>query len=241
MTGSRRPVAQRQRRRRRQPVNMVAVVVSGVSPGALVLLERRGRRRFTRVADGCSCGRTGRCCTRGRPPSSWWRLPSSQMVPGRFGGVPAGDGLDQLDAGPLGRGDGGADLPTAEAPCESSPGRWRRPCRWGWRSPWAARAGLLALFGRARPLVAAGALKSITSPVSLRLAQDAGVPVKATLAGVLLAGMIGATLGPSAPAPDGRARPARRWGSRWAAARTATGWRGRWNSGGPRGRSRPSR
>ena len=58
--------------------------------------------------------------------------------------------------------------------------------------------GLLALFGRARPVVAAGALKSITSPVSLRLALDNGVPVKATLAGVLIAGMIGATLGPTA-------------------------------------------
>ena len=57
--------------------------------------------------------------------------------------------------------------------------------------------GLLAMFGRTRPVVAAGALKSITSPVSLRLALDAGVPVKATLAGVLLAGMIGATLGPT--------------------------------------------
>ena len=56
--------------------------------------------------------------------------------------------------------------------------------------------GLLTLFGRTRPVVAAGALKSITSPVSLRLALDAGVPVKATLAGVLMAGMIGATLGP---------------------------------------------
>ena len=57
--------------------------------------------------------------------------------------------------------------------------------------------GLLALFGRARPVIAAGALKSITSPVSLRLALDSGVPVKATLAGVLIAGMIGATLGPA--------------------------------------------
>ena len=57
--------------------------------------------------------------------------------------------------------------------------------------------GLLALFGRARPVLAAGALKSITSPVSLRLALDAGVPVKATLAGVLIAGIVGATLGPT--------------------------------------------
>ena len=57
--------------------------------------------------------------------------------------------------------------------------------------------GLLALFGQARPVVAAGALKSITSPVSLRLALDNGVPLKATLAGVLIAGMIGATLGPT--------------------------------------------
>ena len=56
--------------------------------------------------------------------------------------------------------------------------------------------GLLAAFGRARPVVAAGALKSITSPVSWRLALDSGVPVKATLAGTLIAGILGATLGP---------------------------------------------
>ena len=58
--------------------------------------------------------------------------------------------------------------------------------------------GMLALFGRARPVVAAGALKSITSPVAYRLAADTGVPLDATLAGVLIAGMLGATLGPSA-------------------------------------------
>lgn len=58
--------------------------------------------------------------------------------------------------------------------------------------------GLLAAFGRARPVVAAGALKSITSPVAATLAQDAHVPVDATLAGVLIAGMLGATVGPSA-------------------------------------------
>ena len=57
---------------------------------------------------------------------------------------------------------------------------------------------LLAGFGRARPVVAAGALKSITSPVAAQLAKDNRVPVDATLAGVLIAGMMGATLGPSA-------------------------------------------
>lgn len=56
--------------------------------------------------------------------------------------------------------------------------------------------GLLMLGGRVRPIVAAGAMKSITSPVSLRLALDAGVPVKATLAGVLIAGIVGTTFGP---------------------------------------------
>ena len=58
--------------------------------------------------------------------------------------------------------------------------------------------GLLACFGRARPVVAAGALKSITSPVAAQLAKDNHVPVDATLAGVLIAGMLGATLGPTA-------------------------------------------
>lgn len=58
--------------------------------------------------------------------------------------------------------------------------------------------GLLVLFGRARPIVAAGALKSITSPVAYRLAADTGTPVDATLAGVLIAGMLGATVGPTA-------------------------------------------
>ena len=58
--------------------------------------------------------------------------------------------------------------------------------------------GMLALFGRGRPVVAAGALKSITSPVAYRLAADTGVPLDATLAGVLIAGMLGATVGPTA-------------------------------------------
>ena len=57
--------------------------------------------------------------------------------------------------------------------------------------------GLLAVFGRARPVVAAGALKSITSPVAYRLAADTHTPVDASLAGVLIAGMMGATVGPS--------------------------------------------
>lgn len=58
--------------------------------------------------------------------------------------------------------------------------------------------GLLALCGQVRGVVAAGALKSITSPVAWRLAADNGVPVKATLAGVLVAGLFGATVGPMA-------------------------------------------
>ncbi len=55
--------------------------------------------------------------------------------------------------------------------------------------------GLLAAAGRPRAVMAAGALKSITSPVGLRLAQDAHVSTDATLAGILLAGMLGATVG----------------------------------------------
>ncbi len=58
--------------------------------------------------------------------------------------------------------------------------------------------GLLAWFGRARSVVAAGALKSITSPVAAQLALDNRVPVDASLAGVLIAGMLGATVGPTA-------------------------------------------
>ena len=54
---------------------------------------------------------------------------------------------------------------------------------------------LLAAAGRARPVVASGALKSITSPVGLRLALDAHVSMDATVAGILLAGMLGATVG----------------------------------------------
>lgn len=57
---------------------------------------------------------------------------------------------------------------------------------------------MLALFGRSRPVVAAGALKSITSPVAAQLARENRVPVDATLAGVLIAGMMGATVGPTA-------------------------------------------
>ena len=62
----------------------------------------------------------------------------------------------------------------------------------------ASTTGLLAAFGRTRGIVAAGALKSITSPVAYRLAADSRVPVDATLAGVLIAGMLGATVGPTA-------------------------------------------
>ena len=65
--------------------------------------------------------------------------------------------------------------------------------------------GMLALFGRARPVVAAGALKSITTPVATQLAKDAHVPLDATLAGVLIAGMLGATLGPGGVVLDTRA------------------------------------
>ena len=50
---------------------------------------------------------------------------------------------------------------------------------------------------RAWPVVAGGTLKSITSPVAYRLAVDAGVSVDAAMAGVLIAGMLGATVGPA--------------------------------------------
>ena len=56
---------------------------------------------------------------------------------------------------------------------------------------------LLAAGGRPRPVVAAGALKSITTPVSYRLAVDAHVSRDAALAGTLIAGMLGATVGPA--------------------------------------------
>ena len=55
---------------------------------------------------------------------------------------------------------------------------------------------LLAAAGRPRPVVAAGALKSITTPVTYRLAVDAHVSKDAALAGTLIAGMLGATVGP---------------------------------------------
>ena len=55
---------------------------------------------------------------------------------------------------------------------------------------------LLAAGGRPRPVVAAGALKSITTPVTYRLAVDAHVSTDAALAGTLIAGMLGATAGP---------------------------------------------
>ncbi len=56
----------------------------------------------------------------------------------------------------------------------------------------------VAALHRAWPVVAGGTLKSITSPVAYRLAVDAGVSVDAAMAGVLIAGMLGATVGPSA-------------------------------------------
>ena len=56
---------------------------------------------------------------------------------------------------------------------------------------------LLAAAGRPRAEVAAGALKSITSPVAYRLAVDAQVPLPFVMAGVLIAGTLGATIGPA--------------------------------------------
>jgi putative effector of murein hydrolase len=56
---------------------------------------------------------------------------------------------------------------------------------------------LLAAAGRPRAEVAAGALKSITSPVAYRLAVDANVPLPFVMAGVLVAGTLGATIGPA--------------------------------------------
>ena len=57
-------------------------------------------------------------------------------------------------------------------------------------------AGVAAL-GRVWPVVAGSTLKSITSPVAYRLAVDAGVSVDAAMAGTLIAGMLGATVGPA--------------------------------------------
>ena len=54
---------------------------------------------------------------------------------------------------------------------------------------------LLAAAGRPRAVVAAGALKSITSPVGIRLAIDAHASTDAAVAGILIAGMLGATIG----------------------------------------------
>jgi putative effector of murein hydrolase len=56
---------------------------------------------------------------------------------------------------------------------------------------------LLWSIGLPKPQIVAGALKSVTSPVAYRLAVDASVPVDAVMAGVLIAGMSGATLGPA--------------------------------------------
>jgi putative effector of murein hydrolase len=56
---------------------------------------------------------------------------------------------------------------------------------------------LLAAAGRPRAEIAAGALKSITSPVAYRLATDANVPLPFVMAGVLIAGTLGATIGPA--------------------------------------------
>ena len=55
----------------------------------------------------------------------------------------------------------------------------------------------VAALHRAWPVVAGGTLTSITSPVAYRLAGDAGVSVDAAMAGTLIAGMLGATVGPA--------------------------------------------
>ena len=60
----------------------------------------------------------------------------------------------------------------------------------------ASTTTFLALLHRPRAVVAAGALKSITSPVGYRLAVDAHVSTDAAVAGILIAGMLGATVGP---------------------------------------------
>lgn len=56
---------------------------------------------------------------------------------------------------------------------------------------------MLALLGAPKPVIAAGTLKSITSPVAHALAVDAGASDPVAMAGVMLAGMLGASVGPS--------------------------------------------
>lgn len=55
---------------------------------------------------------------------------------------------------------------------------------------------LLTLLRQPPDVVAAGTLKSITSPVALELARTGGARVDAMVAGVVLAGAAGATVGP---------------------------------------------
>ena len=55
---------------------------------------------------------------------------------------------------------------------------------------------MLAVLGAPRPVVAAGTLKSVTSPVAHALAVEAGASDPAAMAGVMLAGMLGASVGP---------------------------------------------
>ena len=58
-------------------------------------------------------------------------------------------------------------------------------------------AAALWAVGAPRMLMEAGTLKSITSPVAYAIARDAGVrPPEVAMVGVLIAGMMGATIGP---------------------------------------------
>ncbi len=54
----------------------------------------------------------------------------------------------------------------------------------------------LRALGQPPGIVAAGTLKSLTTPIALELARGAGAPLDAVVAGVLLAGVVGATVGP---------------------------------------------
>lgn len=56
---------------------------------------------------------------------------------------------------------------------------------------------LLGALGQPRDVVAAGTLKSITTPVALEIARSTGARLDAVAAGVMLAGAVGATVGPA--------------------------------------------
>lgn len=58
-------------------------------------------------------------------------------------------------------------------------------------------AAALWALGAPREVIEAGTLKSITSPVAFAIAQDAGIRPAAAMVGVLFAGMLGATVGPT--------------------------------------------